>query len=72
VKLERGVRQGCCLSPIIFNWYSEYSAKETLEGFGDFKIGGQVIRSVKYADDVTLLAKKETVLQGKTDRLIQN
>ena len=50
----RGISQGCCSSPILFNLYSEYSyfTKEALEGFGDFKIGGQVIRTVKYADDV--------------------
>jgi hypothetical protein len=33
-------------------------------GFGDFKIGGQVICTVKYTDDVVLLAKEEMVLQG--------
>jgi hypothetical protein len=48
-----------------------YLTKEALEGFGDFKIGGQVICTVKYADDLVLLAKEETVLQGMSDRLIQ-
>jgi hypothetical protein len=71
VKIGRGVRQGCCLSPILFNLYSEYLTKEALEGFGDFKIGGQVILTVKYADDLVLLAKEETVLQGMIDRLIE-
>jgi hypothetical protein len=56
VKTGQGVRQGCCSSPNLFNLYSEYLTKEALEGFGDFKIGGQVIRTVKYADDVVLLA----------------
>jgi hypothetical protein len=41
------------------------------EGFGDFKIGGQVIRTVKYADDLVLLARDENVLQGMVDRLIE-
>jgi hypothetical protein len=48
---------------ILFKLYGEYLAKEALEGFGDFKIG-QVIRTVKYADDPVLLAKQETALQG--------
>jgi hypothetical protein len=50
---------------------SVYLTKEALEGFGDFKIGGQVIRNVKYADDLVLLAKEEMVLQGMIDRLIE-
>jgi hypothetical protein len=71
VKIGRGVRQGCCLSPILFNLYSECLTKETLEGFGDFKIGGQVIQTVKYADDLVLLAKEEKVLLDMIDKLIE-
>jgi hypothetical protein len=32
-----GFRKECCLSPILFNVYSEKITQETLEGFGDFK-----------------------------------
>jgi hypothetical protein len=71
VKLGRGVRQGCYLSSILFNLYSECLTKEALEGFGDFKIGGQIIHTVKYADDLVLLAKEENVLQDVTDKLIE-
>jgi hypothetical protein len=42
-----------------------------LEGLGDFKIGGQIIHTVKYADDLVLLAKKEKVLQDMVDNLIE-
>jgi len=71
VKTGRGVRQGCRLSPILFNLYSEYLTKEALERFGDFKIGGQIIHTVKYADELVLLAKEEKVLQDMIDKLIE-
>jgi hypothetical protein len=29
--------------------------------FGDFKLGGQIIRTVKYAEYLLLMAKEETV-----------
>jgi hypothetical protein len=71
VKPGTGVRQRCCLSPILFNLYSEYFTMEALEGFGDFKIGGHVICCVKYADDLVLVAKEVTVLYGMIDKLIE-
>jgi hypothetical protein len=45
---------------------------EALEGSADLTVGGQAIRNVKNADDLVLLAKEETVLQGMVDRLIEN
>ena len=71
MKIGRGVRQGCCLSPILFNLYSECLTKEALEGLGDFKIGGQIIDTVKYANDLVLLAKGEKMLQDMIDKLIE-
>jgi hypothetical protein len=71
VKIVRGVRQECYLSPILFNLYGEYLTKEAFEGFGDFKIGGQIIHTVKYADDLVILAKEEKVLQDMIDKLIE-
>jgi hypothetical protein len=54
----------------LFNLYSECLNKEALDGPGDFKFGGQIIQTVKYADDLVLMAKEETVLQGMIDILI--
>ena len=51
--------------------YCECLTKEALEGFGDFKIGGQIIHTVKYADDLVLQAKEERVLQDMIDKLIE-
>jgi len=45
VKIGREVRQGCCLSLILFNLYSKYLTKEALERFGDFKIRRQIIHT---------------------------
>jgi len=47
------------LSPFLFNLYNEFLTKEALEGFGNFEIGGQSIHTVKYADDLVLLARKK-------------
>ena len=68
MKTGRGGTQGCCLSPFCSNIYSlPYLTNKVLEGFGDFKIGGQIIHTLQYTDDVVLLAKKETVLQDMCD-----
>jgi hypothetical protein len=52
------------LSPLLFNFYSEYVTQEALEGLGDFEVGGQIISTVIYADDLVLLAKEETILHS--------
>jgi retron-type reverse transcriptase len=70
-KIGREVRQGCCLSPLLFNLYSEYVTQEALEGLGDFNVGGQIISTVRYADDLVLLAKEETIPQSMTDKLTE-
>jgi hypothetical protein len=42
-----------------------------LEVLGDFKIGGQIIHTVKYTDGLVLLAKEEKMLQEMFDKLIK-
>ena len=54
-----------------FQFFSEYLTNEALKWFGDFKIGAQVIRIVKYADDLVQLAREVMVLQGMIDTLIE-
>jgi hypothetical protein len=43
--------------------------KEALEGFGDIKIGGQIINNEICRGILVLLAKEELVLQDMTDKL---
>jgi len=61
------------LSPILSKLYRQYLTKEALEGSRDFKTGVQVIifRTVKYTDELVLLAEEEIVLQSMIDRLIE-
>ena len=60
-----------CIKLFIRLTISKYLTKEALEGLGDFKICGQIIHTVKYADDLVLLAKEEKVLQDMIDKLIE-
>jgi hypothetical protein len=69
VKTGKGVRQGCCLSLIALNLYSQHFTNEALEGSGDFKLGNQVLGALKYANDLVVLTTGQRVFQSMTDRL---
>jgi len=51
--------------------YSEYVTKEASEGSRNFKIRGQVISTVKYANDLVVLTKEKVVPKSMTERLIE-
>lgn len=68
--VRKGVRQGCVLSPYLFNIVAEMVMRETLDGYGGgIQIGGRKISNLRYADDIVLLAGSELELQGLVDRL---
>ena len=70
VKIGRELRQGCCMSPILFNLYGEYLMKEELAEVEDFKIGGRIIIKVRLADDTVIIAKTQEELQDMVNRLV--
>ena len=67
VRIGGGVRQECCISPILFNLYGEYLIKEALAEVRDFKIGGRIINKVRFVDDI---AKTKGELQDMVNRLV--
>ena len=65
-QIEKGVCQGCILSPCLFNLYAEYimrnaGLEETQAGI---KIAGTNINQLRYADDITLMAENGEELKS--------
>jgi hypothetical protein len=55
----------------VLNVNSKYLTMEALERIGDFRIGGQLIRTGNYLYDLVILVKAEKVLWDTTDTLIE-
>ena len=70
MKILRGVRQGCTLSPVIFNLYSEFIFREALQDVeAGILLNGEHLNNIRYADDTVIFADSLASLQLLMDRV---
>ena len=65
-QIGKGVRQGCILSPCLFNFYAEYIMRNAglEEAQARIKIARRNINNLRYAVDTTLMAESEEELKS--------
>ena len=65
-QIGKGVRQGCILSPCLFNFYAEYIMRDTglEEAQTGIKIERRNLNNLRYADDITIMAESEEELKS--------
>ena len=62
----KGVRQGCILSPCLFNLYAEYIMRNAglEEAQAGIMVSGRNTNNLRYADDTSLMAESEEELKS--------
>ena len=65
-QIGKRVRQGCILSPCLFNLYAEYIMRNTglEEAQAEIKIAGRNINNLRYTDDNSLMAESEEEIKS--------
>ena len=65
-QIRKGVRQGCTLSPCLFNLYAEYIMRNARldKAQAGIKIARRNINTLRYADDTTLMAESKEELKS--------
>jgi len=65
-QIGKGVRQGCILSPYLFNLYAEYIMRNARldKAQAGIKIAGRNINNFRYADDTILMAESKEELKS--------
>ena len=68
-QIRKGVRQGCILSPCLFNLYAEYIMTNAGldEAQARIKVAGRNINNLRYADDTNLMEENEEELKKPLD-----
>ena len=71
-KIGQEVRQGCPVSPILFNIYIQHVINEGLADIQEkVKVEGVLVKSIRFADDQTIVSHTQCGLQRVMDALQQ-
>ena len=64
--MGKGVRQGCVLSPCLFNLYAEYITRNARldEAQAEIKIAGRNSNNLRHADDITIIVESKEELKS--------
>ena len=73
-QIKKGVRQGCILSPCLFNFYAEFIMWNARldEAQAGIKISGRNINNLRYADDTTRMAESKEELKSFLMKVKEN
>ncbi len=73
IPIVAGVKQGCPLSPVIFNFSMEpiIKALNSTKNEKGVRIGGQSVACLAYADDLVILSRSEISLQEQLDTAVE-
>ncbi len=65
LKIRSGVRQGCALSPTLFNYIIDWILRQALQDYLGVQVGANVhVSDLAYADDIVLLSSSNSEMQG--------
>lgn len=68
--ISKGVKQGCNLSPTLFNLYIEEALKEIRkENNGGVKIGGILVQMLRFADDIAVIGESEEDITNMLEKI---
>ena len=67
VNLQKGLRQGFVLSPLLFNMYTEELIRRVKKENIGMKVGEDKLGVLLYADDIVLIAEEEEMMQKIVD-----
>ena len=70
IDIKRGVRQGCVMSPDLFNIYAEFIMRNIEEE--GIRVGGKNMNNIRYADDTVLLADSEEKLKALVQKVSEH